>query len=385
MGSLTDVTRSRPSASADSADTSARARKVRVLIVAPSIRYLGGQAIQAGRLHKQLSLEDWIQVDLLPVDPKLPAPFGWMQRVKYLRTVVTSVAYVASLLLRVGRYDVIHAFSASYWSFLLAPVPALLVGRLFRKRVLINYRSGEADDHLTRWGWHAIPLLRLAHTVVVPSGYLVEVFARHGITAVPLPNFLELAASPYRQREPLRPALLSNRNFEALYNVADILRAFAEVQIRHRDASLMVVGDGPQKQALHELSTQLGLRNVVFTGPVAPSRMGDCYAACDIYVNTPTIDNMPNSVLEAFAAGLPVATSDAGGIPYIVRNGENGLLVPCRDKTALANAVLSLLADPLLARRLAAQARSDVLSRYTWDVVRDQWRTMYTAPGLASA
>ena len=136
---------------------------------------------------------------------------------------------------------------------------------------------------------------------------------------------------------------------------------------------------------LIETSQQLGLRNVTFTGPVSLPRMAECYDACDIYVNSPTIDNMPLSILEAFAAGLPVVTSDAGGIPYIVRSGENGILVPCRDPKALAGAVMSLLSDQSFALRMTAQARADVLSRYTWDVVRDQWRTLYATVGFAHA
>ena len=352
-------------------------RNVRVLLVAPSLRYLGGQAIQANRLQQKLSAEEWIDVGILAVDPQLPKPFGALQKIKYVRTVVTSTAYVLTLLNCVRRYDVIHAFSASYWSFLLAPVPALLIGRLFGKTVVINYRSGEADDHLRRWGWHAIPLLRLAHQIVVPSGYLVEVFRRYGLHAVAIPNFLELDAIPHRTREYLRPALLSNRNFEPHYNVGDILRAFKIVQREYPDATLLVVGDGPQRDDLHSLTETLELTNVTFTGAVAPSKMGGFYDACDIYVNAPTIDNMPGSVIEAFAAGLPVVTSDAGGIPFVVRGGENGILVPCRDPAAMA--VTMLLADSAQALRISAQARADALALYTWDVVRDRWRALYTA------
>ncbi|MDZ7631451.1 MAG: hypothetical protein U5K74_08910 [Gemmatimonadaceae bacterium] len=85
----------------------------RVLLVAPSIRYLGGQAVQARRLRDHLAAEPWVTVDLLAVDPALPAPLRWLQSIKYVRTIVTSVAYAVTLFARVPRYDVIHAFSAS--------------------------------------------------------------------------------------------------------------------------------------------------------------------------------------------------------------------------------------------------------------------------------
>ena len=354
------------------------ARPVRVLLVAPSMRYLGGQAVQARRLSAHLAQESWVEVSLLPVDPALPRPFDVLQRIKFVRTIVTSIAYLASLLTTVWKYDVIHAFSASYWSFLLAPVPAMLVGRLFGKRVVINYRSGEADDHLQRWGWHAIPLLRLAHVIATPSGYLVDVFARYGLHAVSVPNFLVLEALPFRRRTELRPRFLSNRNFEAHYNVADILRSFAIIQRSFPDAELDVVGDGPLRSELHALAESLALRNIRFAGAVKPERMVEFYDAADVYLNTPLIDNMPNSVIEAFATGVPVVTSDAGGIPYIVRDGENGLLVPSGDPEALAAAALDVLANPEAALRRVDCARHDAVSRYCWNAVRLGWQSVYS-------
>lgn len=353
------------------------ARPRRILLVAPSLRFLGGQAVQARRLRERLSQLPGITVDILPVDPDLPGPLAALQRIKYVRTVVTSIAYVASLVRTVPRYDVIQAFSASYWSFLLAPVPAMLVGRLFGKRVLVNYRSGEAPDHLARWGWHAIPLLRVADEIVVPSGYLVQVFGEFGLRARSILNFLELDRVPYRRRTTLAPRFLSNRNFEAHYNVAQVLEAFAGIQRVHPDASLTVVGDGPLRASLHARAAELGLRHVTFTGPVKPAEMGAHYDAADIYLNTPLIDNMPNSVIEAFAAGLPVVTSDAGGIPWIVRDGDNGTLVPAGDAEALARGALALLADPARALALADRARAEALEKYTWDAVQPEWLAVY--------
>ena len=350
---------------------------VRVLLVAPSLRYLGGQAVQAQRLREHLSREGWVHVDLLEVDPALPAPLGFLQRIKFVRTIVTSLAYVASLLATVPRYDVVHVFSASYWSFLLAPVPAMLVGRLFRTRVIVNYRSGEADDHLSRWGWHAIPLLRLAEAIVVPSGYLVDVFARFGLRATSVPNFLDLDTLHYRRRASLRPNFLSNRNFESHYDVETVLRAFAIIQRSYPDASLVVAGDGPMRQALTALASELGLRQTVFPGAVRPIDMATLYYDADIYLNSPRIDNMPNSVIEAFASGVPVVSSDAGGIPYVVTSGVNGILVRVADPEALAAASIRLLESPDLALAMADTAREDAVTRYTWRAVRSGWQQVY--------
>ena len=104
-------------------------KNIRVCIVVASIDILGGQAIQALRLMEGLSSEPGVEAELLPINPRLPRPLRWLQRIKYVRTLVTSIAYVASLLVRLPRFDVVQVFSASYFSFLLALLSSFLAIR----------------------------------------------------------------------------------------------------------------------------------------------------------------------------------------------------------------------------------------------------------------
>jgi glycosyltransferase involved in cell wall biosynthesis len=348
-----------------------------VCLVAPSLSILGGQAVAAQRLLERLRTVPGLEVDFLPHDPRSNALLRQLQRVKYVRTVATSVAYVASLLRRLPQYDVVHVFSASYWSFLLAPTPAILIGKWLGKRVVVNYRSGEAEDHLTRWPRTSVPTLQRADAVATPSGYLVDVFARFGVEAEAIANFVDPEAVRYRRRDVLRPVFLSNRNFQSLYNVPCVLRAFGLIQERLPNARLIVVGDGPERQRVHALAGELALNNVEFIGAVRPTEMGRWYDEADVYLNASDIDNMPNSIIESFACGLPVATTRAGGIPYVVEHERNGLLVDCGDHAALAGAALRLLDDPALARRLIAEGLSDVDRLYTWEAVGDGWAALY--------
>lgn len=350
-----------------------------MLVVGPSRRFLGGQAVQAERLVRRLSGEPSVAVQFLPVDPVLPGPFAALQRIRFVRTLVTSLAYGWSLLRHVPRCDVVHAYSASYWSFLLAPVPAMLVARLFGKRVLLDYHSGEAEDHLRRFGWHVRPLLRLAHVVSVPGDFLVAVFGRFGIEAVPVSNLIEPEGLPYRRRERPGMHLLANRNLEPMYGVDVVLRAFARIQAEFPEATLSVAGRGSQRPHLERLVDELGLRGVRFLGGIPPEAMREQYASADLYLNASRIDNMPLSLLEAFACGLPVVTTDAGGIPFIADNRRTARVVPVDDHEALAAAALDLLRDPAEALRLADAARAECLARYTWPAVRDRWLALYGA------
>ncbi|HKZ81730.1 MAG TPA: glycosyltransferase family 4 protein [Pyrinomonadaceae bacterium] len=351
-------------------------RPLRVLIVAPSLEILGGQAVQADRLLKQLSKISSLEVSLLPVNPHLPGPLRLLQKVKYLRTFVTSLLYLITLFRWVPRYDVIHIFSASYFSFLLAPAPAILVARFYGRKTLLNYRSGEAEDHLRRARKIVLPIIRLVDKIVVPSEYLVEVFRRYGFSSYPIPNFVDPGIFRFRSRTNPQPRFLSNRSFEPSYNVECTLRSFAMIQRRFPEASLTLVGDGSQRAELEALANELGLRRVFFAGRVQPSKMSEFYEKADIYLNSPDIDNMPTSLIEAFASGIPIVTTDAGGIPLIVKDGETGLVSPRGDCEAMARSAIRLIEDPDLAFSIAQKAWQQC-QKYTWQTVEAKWLGVY--------
>lgn len=353
--------------------TAKKNKPVKILMVAPTLPIIGGQTVQAGRLLDKFQSEPSLIVDLQPINP---AFFPRLQKIKYLRTFLTSFKYIADLLLKVPRYDVIHIFSASYYSFVLATTPAVLCAKLFGKKTILNYRSGEATDHLDTWKKSAIPTIRLFDLIVAPSGYLVDVFAEYGFTAETIFNFVNRERFHFRERKPLRPVFLSNRNFDALYNVSCTLRAFSLIQEKFPEAEMIVVGDGEQKDELHRLSEELNLKNTEFIGAVAPEKMPEIYDRADIYLNSPNIDNMPNSIIEAFSCGLPVISTNAGGIPYIVESEKTGLLVEINDHEALAQAAVRILEDNELAQNIINQAFQDC-QKYTWASVRGQWLETY--------
>jgi glycosyltransferase involved in cell wall biosynthesis len=351
---------------------------LRVLIVGPSLRIVGGQSVQAATILENLRREPGIEVSFLPVNPALPGPLGALQKIKYVRTVLTLPAYCAALLARVRAYDVIHVFSASYWSFLLAPAPAMLAARLYGRKVVLNYHSGEAEDHLTHWRRTALPLIRMADSIAVPSGYLADVFAKFGFQARVVFNVVDTGQFRFRERRPLEPVFLTNRNLEPMYNTGCVLRAFEIIRNRIPGARLIVAGEGSQRPRLEALRNALGLREVEFTGRIPPAAMPELYDRAGVFLNGSDIDNMPLSILEAFTSGLPVISTDAGGIPYMVENGRTGLLVPRGDYRAMAARAISLFEDDSLAWRLAHNARREC-ERYRWEAVRAGWLDLYSS------
>jgi glycosyltransferase involved in cell wall biosynthesis len=370
-----------------------------VCVVAPSLDAIGGQAVQAAALVQGLETEG-VRVRHVAPDARLPSPVEWVARIRGLRTVLRLLRFTLAVRRAAREADLLHVFTASYASFLLTVLPSFWASRRFRRPLVLHYHSGEAPDHLRRQRRLVVPLLRRADRIVVPSGYLAELFASYGLRASVIPNILApgswlLApgvkgpgqepggryADPGRSQA---PRLLCTRNLEPLYDVATVLEAFARVQAEMPGASLTLAGSGSEEGRLRRMARLLKLQNVRFLGAVAHEAMPAVYQEADLWVNASRVDNMPVSMLEAFASGLPVVSTNAGGIPWLVRDGVTGLLVPCGDPAALASAILRVLRDPVLAADLASAGRREA-ARHTWDGVRDLWLGIYRSVGSRQA
>ena len=350
---------------------------LRVTIVAASLRYVGGQSVQADLLLRHWRDDPEVQAELVPIDPSFPGWLKWTERIPGLRTLVRGPFYLHALWRGLENADIAHVFSASYWSFLLAPVPAWLVARLRKKKVLLHYHSGEARDHLRRFRMSRSMLSRM-DMLVVPSAYLVDVFAEFGLTAEAVPNILDLSQFAFRPRKPLRPHLVCTRGFHPYYRIDLVVEAFAEVQKFFPEARLDLAGGGPVEEQIRDLVHTLNLSGVRFLGVVSRAEIGGVYNAADIFVNASSLDNMPVSVLEAFASGTPVVSTAPEGMRYLVDHERTGLLSPPGDATLLAENILRLLKDEGLSSRLAANAYEES-SRYRWTSVREQWLAAYRA------
>ncbi|HJZ74986.1 MAG TPA: glycosyltransferase family 4 protein [Vicinamibacterales bacterium] len=349
--------------------------RIRVLLVAPSLQILGGQAVQATRLLSAISKDPSVTIDFQPLDPQLPAALGFVKHMKFVRTVVTWLEYVGILLLRARHYDILHVFTAAYTSYMLWTIPALAVAKFYGKSIVVNYRDGQAEDHLRNWRT-ALPTIRRMDAIISPSGFLVDVFAKFGVRIQSISNILDVGTFTYRRRRELRPVFLHNRILEPLYNVPCTLRAFQIVQQHYPAASLTVAHSGPLRTSLEALAAELGLRNTRFIGRVPHAEVAALYDAADVYLTSPDIDCMPGSILECFASGLPVVATRAGGIPYIATDQETALLVPIGDHAAMAEAALRYLRDPDLVERITLNARNSC-DRYTEAPVRDAWVALY--------
>jgi glycosyltransferase involved in cell wall biosynthesis len=347
----------------------------KVLIAAPSLDIMGGQAVQADLLIKGLRA-DGVEVGFVPHNPRPPGILYQLTKIKYVRTLIVSFFYICRLLCMIPNYDIVHVFSASYRSFLISPTPAILIAKYLGKKVIINYRSGECRDHLQRQGWIAIPILKMVDIIVVPSGYLVDEFADFGLKASYVYNLVDFTQFVYKPREEFSPRIIVARNLEKLYNINASVKAFKIVKEKYPEAKLTIVGAGNDEQNIRDFVKSENIPDISFTGRVERDDIAKLYAEHDIFLNSSDIDNMPVSFLEAYASGLAVVSTDAGGIPYICESGRTGLLVEKNDHEALAREMLRIIEDNGLGKSLTQSAKKECV-KFTWPSVREGWHEVY--------
>jgi glycosyltransferase involved in cell wall biosynthesis len=332
----------------------------------------GGQAIEARTIVNGFADDPHVRVELQPIDPWIPE---WIARVRGLRTVARMPLFLSGLARRVLRSDVVHVCTAAFGPFILTTTPAILLARLLGRPVILNYRDGRAPAHLrARWvRW----MLRRATVLVFPSGFLRDVFRAHGFDGEVISNVVDTERFRFRRRDPVRPVLISSRLLEKLYAVENTIRAFALVRARCSEARLIIIGGGDQESALRQLVADETIEGVEFHGAVPHDEVAEWFDEADIFVNSSREDNMPHSIIEAFSSGLPVVTTNAGGIPYIVEDGRNGLMVPTDQPGALAAAVLRVLGDSGLSQRLITEGQRDCEEHYSWYAAQRSWRQLY--------
>ena len=318
----------------------------RVMIVAPAAPPYGGMANQAILLEKYL-LKEGIRTVQVHTNRTLRSLDVFLDDLPGIRTLIREVFFLFRSLRGALRCRVIHIFACSHLYFFLHVVPCILTGRLLRKRVIVNFRGGQAERFFKGTGKCMLPVLAKSDMIIVPGKFLKDIFSSLGVMVSIVPNMLEIEMYPYRPPvETDATVFICTRNFEPYYDIPTLIKAFALVKNDLPESTLRLVGDGSQRSFIERMITGSGLNGAVhLVGRVSPEKIPHYLNTSDIFVNSSVVDNYPNSILEAFAAGLPVITTRTGGIPQIVTHRQNGLMVAPQDYKTLAQTMVTLATE----------------------------------------
>ena len=247
--------------------------------------------------------------------------------------------------------------------------------RLLRVPYIPILHGGNLPARLARSPRSSRSIFRHSRLNVAPSKYLQRAFSERGYQVICIPNSIPLADYPFLRRNRCEPKLLYVRAFAAIYNPEMAIRTLSHLVKRYPNAGLYMVGpdrDGTLDRC-RQLVDKLGLgERVTFSGQLGKPEWHRLSKSYDIFINTSDFDNMPVSVIEAMALGLPVVSTDPGGMPDLVEGGNTGLLVRCGDAEGMATRVGYLIEQPLEARRLAENARRKI-TYLDWQIVKKQW------------
>ncbi len=277
-----------------------------------------------------------------------------------------------------GRDGIVHVDVFSGPAFVWA---AAVVGlaRLLGMPCALTLRGGGLSEFAARWPRLVRTVLGGARVVTVPSEYLRREMQPYRSELILLPNPIELGSYPFRPREHPEPRLIWLRAFDDTYNPSLAPGVLASLLPEFPEASLTMIGpdkgDGSLARA-RERAQQLGVVDRVrFVAGVPKSAVGEHISKGDVFLNTTNVDNAPVSVLEALACGLCVVSTDVGGMPDFVRDGEEALLVSPNDANAMARAVRRILSEPGLAGRLSRNGRAKV-EAMDWSAILPRWEAI---------
>jgi phenylacetate-CoA ligase len=359
------------------ASTVDRSFDLRVGLVGPLPPPPGGIANQTQQLARLLE-QDGVRVEI--VRSNSPYRPRWVGAIRGVRALFRLVPFLFRLWRAAGRVQLFHVMANSGWSWHFLAAPAVWIAKLRGIPVLVNYRGGDAAEFFSRSFSSVRPTMSIADGRIVPSAYLQGVFHEFGLAADIVPNIIDLDRFPFavsRASKERGAHLVITRHLEPLYDIPTALRAFALIRNKRPDARLTIAGDGSQREMLRRLAEQLEVApHVTFAGRLDNASIANLYREADLFVNTSLHDNMPISMLEALASGVPVVSSDVCGIPFVVEHGKTAVLVPPGDSDALARAALQVLDDPALREKLV-RGGHQLVQQYAWCNVRPRLLNAY--------
>jgi len=215
-----------------------------------------------------------------------------------------------------------------------------------------------------------------ANLLVAPSGYLLSTFTEFGFSNIQyIPNSIEIGLYEMKKRECIMPKLLWVRSFHKVYSPLMAMRVFEKLLVHYPKAELAMVGPDKDGSFMEckEYARKAGFgERIKFTGVLPKAEWHALSKLYDIFINTTTVDNTPVSVIEAMALGLPVVSTNVGGVPYLIANNVDGVLVESGDVEKMIEKILFLIENSNQAMLIASKARQKA-EQFDWNHVKSEW------------
>jgi glycosyltransferase involved in cell wall biosynthesis len=272
---------------------------------------------------------------------------------------------------RKARYVLIDTYSTqNFWfAFVIAQLCRILGAKYITK-----LHGGDLPNRLNRSPYLSDIIFKNAFKIIAPSGYLFSHFSeKYPENLLLIANTVAINKYPFFKRESIEPKLLWVRSFSKIYNPKMAIQVLSELKKKYSNAQLCMVG--PDKENLipncvafaEELNVE-----VQFTGKLSKKKWVELSKEYSVFINTTYFDNTPVSVIEAMALGLPVVSTNVGGIPFLLEDKKNALLVSENDVFQMVQSIELLLKDSQLRSTIVDNARA-LVEDFDWETVKEKW------------
>jgi len=271
-------------------------------------------------------------------------------------------------------YVIIDTYSTLnfYYAFIVAQL-----SRFFKIKYITILHGGNLENRLANNPKMSKILFNNAFKLVSPSDFLKDTFYNYGYDNIDyIPNSIEIENYKFLRREFQTPKLLWVRSFSKIYNPKLAVLLFDNLLKKGYKAELCMVGpdsDGTLKE-VKRLVKELNL-NVKFTGKLSKEEWSKLSENYNFFINTTNYDNTPLSVIEAMALGLPVVSTNVGGMPYLIEDGVDGILVEPNNIDEMTTAIVNLLENDELRERIIKNMQEKVI-QFNWENVKLKWKDL---------
>jgi len=270
-----------------------------------------------------------------------------------------------------ANYVLIDTYSTSNFYY------AVIIGRIckvFKIKYIPILRGGNLESRLKNDPKKSSRLFLNAYTLVAPSHFLVDVFKKYNYSNVVfIPNNISVSNYNFTQRDYSSIRMLWVRSFSKIYNPELAIKVLKDLNKKGFSASLCMVGPEVDGSLLNckKLAEELKLK-VDFTGKLSKMEWIELSKKYNVFINTTNFDNTPISVMEAMALGLPIVSTNVGGMPYLIDHKTDGLLVKPESSESMTNAIIQLVENHDLVYKLTRNARRKV-EQFDWNLVKNIW------------
>lgn len=284
---------------------------------------------------------------------------------------------VATVILKRKKYEIAIVPLFGTWpSFLWQEVVTRLL-KIFHKKIILVIHGGSIPSRINKGATRFFRSLKRAHVLIAPSSYMCYYFLNKNFKVNVIENPIDLSQYRFQFKEIIRPRIIWMRAFTDIYNPQMAIRVAKKLSEKYPDFEMVMAGkDGPLTQTIKAMVKENGLCDkIIFPGYINMKEKLQFAKDYDIYICTNKIDNAPVSLIEFMSLGLPVVSVNVGGIPYMITDEKNGLLVNENDDEAMFEKICSLIEQPFLARLIYSNAY-EYAQRYDEKNVIQKWRDL---------